>query len=274
MDTFHLFPHLPKELRLKIYEDTFEERMLQLGVDAGVPFPPEMQPLGAVKGPKERFHTRLPSLFSVCKESRDVCESVFVAFGPTFIHPRLDILYISLYAVGRMMPPDLMPAYNEDGSSKYPVGAFSKVAIEFAGLKDIPQAPERWNEQPKKWQLRHGKKELCGRGKWPFTDHAEFFGTFGAPKEILLVGNGGDIKWTGGSSRFRNWRSIALVDTKIDVGDQEKMVYFLKSQLPSSVMDGGVKFKVVDVVKEHVVTFSCPYSWRTWLDMTERYIWI
>ncbi|PMD66784.1 uncharacterized protein K444DRAFT_126147 [Hyaloscypha bicolor E] len=136
MSTFHLFPKLPKEMRLKIYENTFEARILQLGVDAGIPFPSELEPLGASRGPTKQLHTHLPSLFTVCKESRDICKFIFVAFGPTFIHPRLDTLYISLYAVGRIIATELKGACNDDGSSAYPVAAFDKVAIEY-GVKDF-----------------------------------------------------------------------------------------------------------------------------------------
>lgn len=148
MSTFHIFPELPKEIRLKTYEDTFEERLLQLGVDAGVPFPPEFKHLGESKGPTKQLHTHHPSLFAVCKESRDLCKLVFVAFGPMFIHPKLDTLYISLYAAGRMIATDLREVRNDDGSPAYPISAFDKVAVEY-GVKDLPEDLVEWEEKPK-----------------------------------------------------------------------------------------------------------------------------
>ncbi|RDW91282.1 hypothetical protein BP5796_02447 [Coleophoma crateriformis] len=272
MSIFHLFPKLPKEIRLKIYESTFEARILQLGVDAGVPFPPELEPLGASKGPTKQLHTHLPSLFAVCKESRDLCKFIFVAFGPTFIHPKLDTLYISLYAVGRMITTRLKEARNDDGSSAYPVAAFDKVAIEY-GVQDLPEDLVEWKEKPKTWQVRHGIKEFCARGKWPATDYAEFFRCFGAPREVLLVTNG-VLKWAGGFSRFSSWPSIELVATEIKSDDQKNLVEFLKAQMQLSVAKGGIEFTVVDAHTEHLVWLPCPYRWSSWRDITERYLWV
>jgi hypothetical protein len=260
------------EIRLMIYENTFEARILQLGVDAGVPFPPKLKPLGASRGPTKKLHTHLPSLFAVCKESRDLCKSIFVAFGPTFIHPRLDTLYISLYAVGRMITTELKGAYNDDGSSAYPVAAFDKVAIEY-GVKNLPKDLAGWKERPKTWQIRHGIKELCAPGIWPATDYAEFFRIFGAPREVLLVTNG-VLNWYGGSSTFASWRSIELVATEMESGDQKNLVEFLKAQLPLALTEGRVEFTVVDALKEHFVRLACPYPWTSWRDMTERYMWV
>jgi hypothetical protein len=272
MSTFHLFPNLPKEMRLQIYENTFEARILQLGVDAGVPFPPELEPLGASKGPTKEVHTHLPSFFAVCKESRDICKFIFVAFGPTFIHPRLDTLYISLYAVGRMITTGLKGVCNDDGSSAYPVAAFDKVAIEY-GVKDLPKDLVKWRERPKTWQVRHGIRELCAPGRWPVTDYAEFFRCFGAPREVLLVTNG-VINWKGGFSKFTSWRSIELVATKMESGDQKSLVEFLKAQLPSSLTEGKIEFTVVDALKEHLVWLACPFSFMSYNDNIERYFWI
>jgi hypothetical protein len=274
MATFHLFPTLPKEIRLKIYEDTFEARILQLGVDSGVPYPPKLKPLGAGTGPTKQLHTHLPSLFAVCTESRDVCKSIFVAFGPTFIHPRLDTLYISLYAVGRMVTTALKGACNDDGSSAYPVMAFDKVAIEYGVKdKDLPKDLVWWTERPKIWQFRHGIKELCAPGLWPATDYAEFFRCFGAPREVLLVTNGA-LRWAGGFSKFGSWRSIELVATQMESGDQKTLVEFLKTQLPLSLTEGRVEFTFVDALKEHLVWLDCPYSFTTWLDMAERHLYV
>jgi hypothetical protein len=271
MSTFYLFPELPKEIRLKIYEDTFEARILQLGVDAGVPFPRKLKRLGARKGPRKPLHTRLPSLFAVCKESRDICKSIFVAFGPTFIHPRLDALYISLYAVGRMRTTELEGAFNDDGSSAYPVAAFDKVAIEY-GVKDLPDDLVGWKERPKTWQVRHGIRELCAPGKWPATDYAEFFRCFGVPREVLLVSNG-ILQWSGGFCKISCWRSIELVATEMESGDQKNLVEFLKAQLLLSLTEGR-EFTVVDALKEHGVRLDCPYRFLEWRDMTERYLWL
>jgi hypothetical protein len=269
MSTFHLFPKLPKEMRLKIYEHTFEARILQLGVDAGVPFPPKLKPLGASRGPTKQLHTHLPSLFAVCKESRDICKFIFVAFGPTFIHPRLDTLYISLYAVGRMITTELKGACNDDGSSAYSVAAFDKVAIEY-GVKDLPEDLVGWKERPKTWQVRHG---IRAPWLWPATDYAEFFRCFGAPREVLLVTNG-VLRWSGGFSKFDSWRSIELVATEMESGDQKNLVEFLKAQLPLSLTEGRMEFTVVDALKEHLVWLACPYRWTSWKAMTEIYQYV
>lgn len=271
MSTFHLFSKLPKELRLKIYEDSFEARILQLGVDAGVPYPPKLKPLGAEKGPTKQLHTQLPSLFAVCKESRDMCKFIFVAFGPTFIHPRLDTLYISLYAAGRMITPRLKRVCNDDGSSAYPVTAFDKVAIEY-GTKDLPGDLVAWKERPKTWKVRHGIREFCPPGIWPATDYAEFFKCFGAPREVLLVTNGA-LRWAGGFCKFASWRSVELVATNMESGDQKNLVEFLKAQLPSSFTEGRMEFTVVDALKEHIVWLACPYGFTRWNDMREGYFY-
>lgn len=270
MSTFHLFPKLPKEIRLQIYEGTFEARILQLGVDTGVPFPPDFKPLGKSKGPTKQLNTHLPSLFAVCKESRDLCKFIFVAFGPMFIHPSLDTLYISLYAVGRIITTQVKGGYNDDGSLAYPVAAFDKVAIEY-GVKDLPDDLGEWKEKPKIWQVRHGIREFSAPGMWPATDYAEFFKCFGAPREVLLVTNGA-LQWAGGFCKFASWRSIQLVATEMERGDQKNLVEFLKTQLPSSLTAGRMEFTVVDALKEHRVWLACPYSWTTWCTMTERYI--
>ena len=271
MSTFHLFPKLPKEMRLKIYENTFEARILQLGVDAGVPFPSKLKRLKANRRPTKQSHTHLPSLFAVCKESRDMCKFIFVAFGPTFIHPRLDTLYISLYAVGRIETTELKRACNDDRSSAYPVAAFDKVAIEY-GVKDLPKDLVEWMERPKTWQVRHGIKEFCAPGIWPATDYAEFFRCFGAPREVLLVTNG-VLRWAGGFTKFASWQSIELVATEMESGDQKNLVEFLKAQLPSSLTKGRMEFTVVNALKKHLVWLDCPYTWTSWCDMTERYLY-
>jgi len=260
-------------MRLKIYENTFEARILQLGVDAGVPFPPELKPLGASKGPTKKLHTHLPSLFAVCKESRDICKFIFVAFGPTFIHPKLDTLYISLYAVGRMITTtELKGAYNDDGSSAYPVAAFDKVAIEY-GVKELLKDLIGGKERPKTWQVRHGIREFCAPKMWPATDYAELFRCFGAPREVLLITNG-VLSWSGGFAKFASWQKIELVATEMESGDQKNLVEFLKAQLPSSLTEGRMEFTVVDALKEHLVWLACPYSWTSLRDLMERYLYV
>ncbi|EPE32471.1 hypothetical protein GLAREA_07604 [Glarea lozoyensis ATCC 20868] len=266
LSTFHLFPKLPKEMRLQIYESTFEARILQLGVDAGVPFPPGIGLLGYSNGPTKQLHTHLPSLFAVCIESRDMCKSVFVACGPTFIHPRLDTLYISHYAIMRMVYTESAKAC---GSSAYSLAAFDRVAIEF-GVESLPEDVAGWKEKPKTWRVRRGIRELCAPKVSPATDYAEFFRCFGAPREILLV-NAGKLRWYGGSSKFGSWRSIELVATEINNTDQVNLVDFLKAQLPSSLTGARTELTVVDARKDHLVCLTCPYSWTTWRDKMEIY---
>ena len=163
MSTFRLFPELPKEMRIEIYKNTFEARFLQLGVDAGVPLHPVLKSLEPSKGPKKELHTCLPSLFAVCKESRDICKSIFVVSGPIFIHPGLETLYISLYAVGRMRTTELVAAYNDAGSSAYPVAEFSKAAMKY-GIKDLPEDLVVWKEMlpiSGTSQCSNGWRDIC-----------------------------------------------------------------------------------------------------------------
>lgn len=103
---------------------------------------------------------------------------------PTFIHPKLDTLYISLYA--RMISTEFEIACNDDGSSAYPVSAFDRVAIEY-GLKGLLTDLAEWKQKPKTWQLRHGVRELCVPRLWPATDYAAFFRRFGAQR--VIAGN-------------------------------------------------------------------------------------
>jgi hypothetical protein len=126
---------------------------------------------------------------------------------------------------------------------------------------------------PKKWQVRHGISEFCAPGKWPATDYAEFFRCFGAPREVLLVTNG-VLSTSGGGSKFVSWRSIELVATEMESGDQKNLVEFLKAQLPSSLAEGRMEFTVVDALKEHLVLLACPFSYTSYLDMMERYLWV
>ncbi|TVY93672.1 hypothetical protein LAWI1_G001642 [Lachnellula willkommii] len=177
MSTFYLFPKLPNEMRLKIYENTFEARILQLGIDAGVPLPPELDLLGARTGPTKQLHTHLPSLFAAYKESRDLCKSISVAFR-------------------RILATGLKAACNYDGSSEYyhPVAGFDTVAIGF-GAQDYPEDLVGWKQR----LVRRGVREFCAPGisMWRATDYAAFFRCFGGPREVLLVSNG-VLRWAGG----------------------------------------------------------------------------
>ena len=192
MSDFHPFSTLPKELRLKIYSYTFEPRLLQLGVDAAVPFPSRIKMLGGNPGLSKRLHTPLPALFGVCTVARDFSKSVFVAFGSTYIHPYLDNLYIPLYAIGRMMTPQIQLRSNDTATAQYELSAFKKTVIEF-GLEELLQDPEAWTQRPKTQQTRNGVKALCPPRRWPITDYAELFRFFGLPKNIEIVGNAGKM---------------------------------------------------------------------------------
>lgn len=107
---------------------------------------------------------------------------------------------------------------------------------------------------------------------WPATNYSEFFRYFGAPREVSLVANG-VLRWSGGFSKFASWRSIERA-TEMKSGDQKNLVEFLKAQLPSSLTEGRMEFTVVDALKEHLVWLACPYSWTSWRDMMERYLYI
>ena len=108
---------------------------------------------------------------------------------------------------------------------------------------------------------------------WPATDYAEFFRCFGAPREVLLVTNSA-LRLAGGFSKFLSWRSIELVATEMESGDQKNLVEFLEAQLPSSLNEGRMEFTVVQALKEHVAWLACPYRWTSWCDMKERCFYI
>lgn len=220
--------------------------------------------------PKKQLHTHLPSLFAVSRESRELCKFIFVAFGPTFIHPRLDTLYISLYAVGRMRTTELEITRGET----YPVKAFDKVAIEY-GVKNLYKGFDlgEWREKPGKWQVRHGVRDFCKQGIWPATDYAEFFRCFGMPREVLLVSNG-ELRWTGGFSKLGSWRIIEFVATEMEKSHREMLVQLLRMELRSELIGEGMGLTVVDAKKEDFAFFACPYGWRELCDWTERYMWM
>jgi len=61
----------------------------------------------AKPGMQDRRH--LPELFSVCVESREFCLEQYVPFANAYIHPTLDILYVSWYWL--LPNPEMMPKF-------------------------------------------------------------------------------------------------------------------------------------------------------------------
>lgn len=110
---FLLFPQLPAELRLKIWRHALPERVIEASLRFEGKSAPssQVQLLTATDGtwscahsakPDHASKTRpdprcLPALFRVNLESRDLCLREYVKLSRSYIHPRLDFLYISWY---------------------------------------------------------------------------------------------------------------------------------------------------------------------------------
>jgi hypothetical protein len=276
MATFHNFPRLPKELRLKIYAHTFEPRILQLGVDAGVPFPPEVPMLGTREGLPKQLQTRSSALLAVCTESRDLCKSVLMPIGMTYIHPVLDTLYISLYSISRMKTSRIKTHLDNSGSSQqrsYSLSVFETIVVEL-GTQDIPDNLTEWKQRPKTSQTRNGVKALYPPRKWPATDYAEVFYCFGYPRNIEIVSNAGKMLWTGGFSKTASWGKIILAPSEIEEKAQENLIDFLRHEMElREVSRKDLTIRVVEAYKLKQTFVKSPFAWREWLDYSESWMW-
>lgn len=276
MASFHHFSRLPKELRLKVYVHTFEPRILQLGVDAGVPFPPEVPMLGTREGLPKQLHSQPSTLLAVCAESRALCKSVLVPFGLTYIHPMLDTLYISLYAISRMKTSRIKIPNGNNGSSQqksYLLSVFDKIVIEL-GAQDIPENFTEWTQRPKQSQTRNGVKALYPPRKWPATDYAELFYCFGVPRNIEIVSNAGKMLWTGGFSKTASWGKIILAPSEMDASAQENLTDFLRHEMElRGVSRKDLRIGVLEAYKSERTFVRSPFAWREWLDYSESWMW-
>jgi hypothetical protein len=169
LSSCHLFPKLPTEVRLEIYSLSLEPRILQLGIDGGVPFPF----LKRIASLPVRVAT--PSLFSVCHESRQLCLSEYVPFGNTYIHPQLDTVYICR-RVAEALNSNAELTPDHTGLLIYCIAMFNRVAIDY-DIDDLPATVREgygmdewnnWNDAAPFWLPAH--------------NYIRAFERFGAPK--------------------------------------------------------------------------------------------
>ncbi|KUJ20123.1 uncharacterized protein LY89DRAFT_731354 [Mollisia scopiformis] len=89
--SFHIFPHLPTELRRKIWEYAMPERI----IEAKLHREGDSWYYRSTTPDRRLDARKMPNLFSVNVESREICAEQYVLFANHFIHPTLDILYIT-----------------------------------------------------------------------------------------------------------------------------------------------------------------------------------
>ncbi|KAN0102963.1 hypothetical protein V8E51_011276 [Hyaloscypha variabilis] len=90
--SFHLFSSLPPELRRKIWHFALPTRLIEASLDLQ-----DGQWGCCVSLSKHGTGDRrqLPVLFAVNIESREFCLKEYILFANTYLHPKLDLLYIS-----------------------------------------------------------------------------------------------------------------------------------------------------------------------------------
>jgi hypothetical protein len=165
---FHSFSLLPAELRLKIWRLSFPERIVELALDEASPLLMKPQQDASIRHPRPRVEyadmpikDATPSLFSVCHESRAICLAEYVSCGSTYLHPRLDTLYINARAYGAL-GNQLRKLGRWKRSDKYPIGMLDKIAIEL----QLPLSAPRY---------------------WAFVALSRVMHIFGSPKSLLLI---------------------------------------------------------------------------------------
>jgi len=92
LTSFHLFSSLPSELRRKIWHLALPSRLIEASLDF------QNEEWGCCYTPPEsgtEDRRQLPVLFAVNIESREFCLEQYVPFANAYIHPKLDLLYIS-----------------------------------------------------------------------------------------------------------------------------------------------------------------------------------
>lgn len=90
LKTFHPFPRLPTELRLKIWHAALPSRVVEPDVDCD-----SSLIFGKHNTRSQKVRRRIPSIFAVNGESRSYCLEQYVPFAGTYIHPTLDTLLFS-----------------------------------------------------------------------------------------------------------------------------------------------------------------------------------
>ena len=176
--TFTLFSKLPAELRLKIWRFAIPRRVLQLGTDVPYPFlrkspsstiqlSKHIRP-GIVKAALLPIPVSQPSIFYACHDSRALCLEEYTPFGYTYIHPVHDTLYISRHAI-KLLQANMSMDREGARPSLYPIGLLGRLAMELHPL-DLPMRP--WHS------------EIPCRPLWTVL---AAFGSFGAPRELLIV---------------------------------------------------------------------------------------
>jgi hypothetical protein len=114
LNEFHLFSQLPVELRLDIWRLALPERVIEASLcfHGKLSFPAcFFQSLlttavdggwacaeqNSITSSDHSLHQHLPNISRVNSESRQFCMSEYVSFGHTYVHPTVDLLYITWY---------------------------------------------------------------------------------------------------------------------------------------------------------------------------------
>ena len=188
MATFHSFPELPGELRTLIYLNALPARMLQLGVNFPFPFIGKMPASNASDTSCYPVPTTLPALFSTTHESREVCRSIYVPFAYTYVHPRLDTLYISQSA-SFLLYWNIVAYQKCARPPLYPLAMLDRIVVEVRGDLGGSVGIDGY----------HTIKALA----W-----------FGPPRELLVIqGKPGEPGYC--ISPLRGWTSITLLENEM-----------------------------------------------------------
>jgi len=174
LTTFPIFPSLPTEIRLKIWQHALPIRVLQLAID--FPFP-----ILTETDTSSDYHfefslsptpvSPLPALFSTCHESRSVCLAQYIPFACSYLHPSLDTLYISWD--GFTFWHNLCMDHTCARPSIYPLALLDRIVLEF-------------NNEILEGRHQYGDYVLELACQYPF----HLMSQFGIPKELLLVRTG------------------------------------------------------------------------------------
>jgi len=89
LKSFHPFPRLPIELRLKIWHAALPSRVVEPDIDC------DCLIFGEHNRKSQTDRRRIPSIFAGNSESRNYCLEQYIPFAGTYIHPTLDTLLFS-----------------------------------------------------------------------------------------------------------------------------------------------------------------------------------
>jgi hypothetical protein len=183
LTTFPMFPSLPTELRLKIWQHALPIRVLQLAIDFPFPILAEADSSSDYRFQfsPDRYHfefslsptpvSPLPTLFSTCHESRSVCLAQYIPFACSYLHPLLDTLYISWD--GFTVWHNFCMKHTCAQPFIYPLALLDRIAIEFNN--EILEGRHQYGDHVLELAC-----EYCFR----------LMSQFGIPKELLLVRTG------------------------------------------------------------------------------------